>query len=367
VSAIFALNGLVLASWVSRIPEAQKTLGMSPGVLGLALLATSVGSLVAMPVTGWLIARRGSRPLLRWSSVAFCLSLLPLAASGSVWALAGALLLFGAAAGAQNVAMNTHAVSVEEDIGKPIMASFHAAFSMGAMLGAALGGLAAGQHWGLLPHFALASAVLLGITLFTLPGLHQPSHAGSAPKLTFRIPVAVLGLGAIACTESVAEGAMADWSAVYLESTIGVDPGRAAFGFAAYSATMVVGRLLGDKATALLGPVRIVVGGCSIAFLGMTVAVLTTSYPIALAGFAVMGIGLSAVIPNVFGAAGRVKSLPPGVGMAAVTMAGYVGFLNGPPLIGGLAQYFGLRVAMMFVLLCLAIAAWLGRRMPAGD
>lgn len=365
VGAAFAANGFVVSSWVSRIPAVQSKLHMNAAVLGVVLLASAAGSLISMPATGWLIAHKGSRRLVQVSTLLLCLALVPIAFVRSPAELAAALLLFGAVAGSQNVSMNTHAVSVEHEYERPLMGSFHAMWSLGAMAGSALGGLLAGLTWTPQAHFTLVVGFVFPLSLFAMSWLHRPEHYPAAvSKLTLKIPVAVAGLGLIGCAISVVEGSVADWSAVYLDSVIGAGAARAALGFSFYSAAMIVSRLLADAITARIGRARLVRAGSLVAFAGLVIALLTQFWAVAVTGFALTGLGVATIIPNVFGAAGRVEGVPPGVGMAAVTTLGYLGFLGGPPLIGGLAQALGLRLGLCFVLFCLLFAAVFARLIP---
>jgi len=342
----------------------QSALILSPAILGLVLLATAAGSLVSMPITGWLIAHYGSRPLVRVSGILFCLSLPPMAMARNAWELGATLFLFGITAGSLNVSMNTHAVAVEQDYGRPIMGSFHAYWSAGAMTGSALGGWAAGVGMGPFPHFLAATAAFLAVMAAAISVLHYPEHTAPVTRLSLRIPRAVAGLGLIACAISVVEGSMADWTAVYLDSVLLTGAGTAALGYSCYAAAMIVTRILSDRITQWLGRPMLVRVGSLVAFVGLGLSLLTNSWQVALAGFAIVGLGVAAIIPNIFGAAGRVASLPPGVGMAAVTTMAYMGFLGGPPLIGAFAEWLGLRIALVFVLLCLVTAAAFASLVP---
>ncbi|MBC7925321.1 MAG: MFS transporter [Bryobacteraceae bacterium] len=353
IAAIFALNGATVATWVSRIPAAQANLDASTGVLGLVLLATAAGALCSMPVTGWLISRHGSRPLVRFATLVLPVVLIPLAFARSPFELAAALFFFGAASGSQDVAMNVHAVSIEDELKRPVMGSFHAFWSAGAMTGSALGGLAAGLGLSVLTHFLIAAAGFLVIAFLASAGLHKAHQDAAPPSLSFRIPRPVAALGILAAVVSVAEGSVADWSALYLEKVIGAEAGRAALGFSAYSAAMIVTRLLVDRITAAFGSPAVVRAGALLAAAGLSLSLLTSSYAIAMAGFALVGLGVAGIVPNIFSATGRIRSLPSGVGMAAVTTMAFTGFLGGPPVIGGLAQALGLRLGLAFVVLCL--------------
>jgi MFS family permease len=232
------------------------------------------------------------------------------------------------------------------------------------MTGSAMGGWAAGVSMGPFSHFLAASLAFLAVMAAAVSVLHRPDHTAPTVGLSFRLPRAVAGLGLIACAISIAEGSMADWAAVYLDSVLRTGAGTAALGYSCYAGAMIVTRVMGDRATLWLGRPRLVRTGSLIAFAGLAMSLITGQLQMALMGFAVVGLGVAAIIPNVFGAAGRVSSLPPGVGMAAVTTMAYMGFLGGPPLIGALAEYLGLRIALVFVLFCLAVAAAFSHLVP---
>lgn len=356
---MFLIHGLVFATWICRIPAMKNQLDLSHGVLGLVLLSTAAGSILTMPLMGWLIAHHGSRQLAIGSSFAFCLALLPLPWVRSPVELAVALLLYGAAAGAQNVSMNAHAVIVEEEIGYPIMSSFHALFSVGAMIGAAAGGWLAGIGVSLTAHFTGSSVLFLTIVALLSPGLHRPDRPAAATSLSLRFSRTIGALGLLAFCVLMVEGAIADWSAVYLESVLGFDGGREAFAYAIYSATMVAGRFAGDWAAAVWGRELLVRYGAMLASAGLFLSLLVSAYFAVLASYALVGLGISVITPNVYGAAGSVQTNGRGVGLAAVTTAGYLGLLTGPPLIGFLAQLTNLRTALGAAVVSLAIGALL--------
>jgi MFS family permease len=360
ISVIFLVHGLVVASWVSRIPAIQAALGLSPGVLGTVLLSATACSLVAMPVTGGLIHRFGSRPLVILTTILFCLGLSLVPRPDSAAGLAASLFVFGAAAGGMDVAMNVQAAEFERKRGKPVMSSFHGLFSVGGMLGSALGGASAERGLGPGVHFALASLTFGVLATSVLPWL-SPGSSRSESSLTFRFDRKIAILGAIGFCILLGEGAMADWSAVYLHGSLGSGPGLAALGYSVFSACMAGGRLLGDRLTLALGPVRLVRTGALVAASGMTVAILVENVAVALAGFALVGAGFSTIIPIIFGTGASVKGVPAGTGVAAVTTAGYLGFLLGPPLIGWSAQLTSLRTALGFVAVLSLVAALLAR------
>lgn len=351
VLGIFFLNGFGFGSWAVRIPAVQERLDLGEGLLGLALLGMAAGSLVSMPLAGGLVSRLGSRPVVGATGLGFFLALPLLAWSPSLAFLVLALAFAGASGGSLDVSMNAHAVAVEKVQGRPIMSSFHAAFSLGGLAGAAVGGGVAAWGVGVAPHLASVSALsLAAFALAYLRMLPADEDRGESGEPALARPTrALAGLGVISFCVLLGEGAMADWSAVYLKGTLGTGPGFAAAGFAAFSAAMVAGRLLGDRVTARFGPVALVRAGAAISAVGLGIS-LTVAHPAAaLVGFACAGLGFSIVFPTALSAAGRTKDSATGPAIAAVATAGYFGFLVGPPSIGFVAEGVGLGGALFIV------------------
>jgi MFS family permease len=358
VSLVFLVHGLVVSTWVSRIAEIQKTLGLSPGTLGTILLAAAVGSLVSMPVTGWLIDKEGSGRTTLYASLAFCLSLPLLSlASSAVW-LSAALFVSGAAAAAMDISMNAQAVAVEERHGRSIMSSFHALFSAGGMAGAMAGGFLASRGVSPPAHFLGAAALFSIVAIFSARNLIADHAHPSAPSFSLaRIPRQALSLAAIAFIFFMIEGAMGDWDAIYLREFLSAGVGTAALGYAAFSLLMLAGRMVGDVAIGRMGRTRTVRSFSLVAAAGLALATAARSIPLALAGFGLVGAGCSVIVPVAFAGAGRIEGISKGAGMAAVSGAGYAGLLLGPPLIGFTAQGFGLRVALALLVLLAAMVA----------
>jgi MFS family permease len=359
VALCFILSGALFASWVTRIPAVETALGMSHATLGLVLLASSVGALLAMPLTGACIASFGSRPVAQATVVLYCLSLPWLAVARSPFQLAAALFTLGAFYGGLDVAMNAQAVAVERAYGRPIMGSFHALFSLGGLAGAAMGGLVVEAGISPLRHFTGAVLTLgLFTVLVAVPRLLASEREPAARGGGFRLPPrSLLVIGAIAFCAMMSEGSVADWGAIFLHREVGTDEGSAAGGFAAFSITMALARFFGDRFAARLGTVRLVRLGGAIAAAGLALALAVGHTAVALAGFAAMGIGLAPIIPLIFSAAGRTPGMEAGPALAVTTTIGYSGFLLGPPLIGFVAQAYGLRAALgIVVIMCLAVA-----------
>ncbi len=368
VVGIFFLNGVVLAAWVVRIPAVQEKLSLGEGLLGVALLGAAVGALVSMPLTGALTSRFGSRPVVGVAALLLAGALLLPALAPSLPFLVLALVFLGATNGALDVSMNAHAVQVEKGYGRPIMSSFHAAFSFGGLAGAAVGGVVAASGVGLLTHFSVVSGLaVLTVVVAYRNLLPADSDAGELGSPAFARPnKALLGLGVISFCVLLGEGAMADWSAVYLDSTLRTGPGFAAAGYAAFSLAMAFGRLFGDGVIARFGPDRLVRLCAAVAAIGLGIALAIGQPYVALVGFACAGVGFSIIFPAALSAAGRTKGMAAGPALAAVATAGYTGFLVGPPTIGFVAELAGLGGALYIVVALSATIVFLAGAVGTG-
>ncbi|MFL3868917.1 MFS transporter [Streptomyces griseobrunneus] len=364
----FALDGFLFAGWVVRIPAIKQQTGASASTLGLALLGVSAGAVITMMLTGRLCRRYGSHAVTAACGVLLPLSIALPAQTHSALSLGLVLLVFGAAYGGMNVAMNSAAVDLVAELRRPVMPSFHAAFSLGGMVGAGLGGLVAGGLSASAHLFLLAGIGLL-VTAFAGPALlrHRPARPAYEPstprrpgprqKLDPRARRIVLLFGVIALCTAYGEGALADWGALHLEQDLGAHPGLAAAGYALFALTMTIGRLTGTLLLERLGQTRTLVLGGLVAAAGMLLGSLAPTASLALAGFAVTGLGLANIFPVAVGRAGELAG-PSGV--AAASTLGYGGMLLGPPAIGFLADWFSLPVALTTVALLAAGAAALG-------
>jgi len=355
VATVFFANGAGLASWVPHIPMVQATLGLGPSVLGLALLAMAVGALVGIPLAGRATARVGSRTIVRLVALVFFLALpLPVLAP-SLPALVVALFVLGAGNGALDVSMNAQAVAIEALAPRPIMSSLHGMWSLGGLTGAGLA--AAALAAGVSPAHHVVAAVLLfgGATALAVTQLLPPSADVAGDDRRFARPTrAVVGLGVIAFLGLLVEGAMGDWSAVYLQHTLGTTSATAALGFAAFSLTMAAGRFAGDSLVARFGNERVIRRSTGAAALGLGIALVASNPLAAIAGFACVGFGIANLIPIVFRAAGGLAGVAPSEGIAAVGTFGYVGFLAGPPTIGLVAEATALPAALGLLVVALA-------------
>ncbi|WP_318218664.1 MFS transporter [Streptomyces sp. SCL15-6] len=363
LTAFFALDGFVFAGWVVRIPAIKEQTGASASTLGLALLGVSAGAVVTMTLTGRLCRRYGSHPVTVACAVLLCLSIALPPLTHSALALGAVLLVFGSAYGGINVAFNSAAVDLVAVLRRPIMPSFHAAFSLGGMIGAGLGGLVAGslsptEHLLGLTVTGLLVTLVAGRSLLrcepAVPPDRAPHRDDSAPRrLDGRTRRLVVTFGLIALCTAYGEGAMADWGALHLEQDLDASPGLAAAGYSCFALAMTVGRLTGTTLLERLGRTPTVVAGGGVAVAGMLVGSLAPSVWAALFGFAITGLGLANLFPVAVERAGALGG--PG-GVATASTLGYGGMLLGPPAIGFMAEWFSLPAALTSVAVLAAVA-----------
>jgi len=351
VLGVFFVNGFVMGTWLVRIPAIQQGLGLGEGLLGLALLGSAAGALVAMPAVGALISRFGSRRVVGATALALCFAVALPAVAPNLLSLTLAIAVLGACNGGLDVSMNSQAVAVEKGYGRPIMSSFHAAWSFGGLAAAGVGGLLASLEVGPLPHFGAVGVLALAAFLFAYRNLMPPgADAAEDGAPAFARPTgALLGLGLVSFCVLLGEGAVGDWSAVYLNTTLGTGPGFAALGYGAFSLAMAFGRLFGDRLTQRLGPAPLVRSCGALAAVGLGAALAVGNPLFALVGFACAGAGFSVVFPLALSAAGGTEGVAAGPALAAVATAAYTGFLVGPPTIGFVAELTGLDAALYLV------------------
>jgi predicted MFS family arabinose efflux permease len=362
VTAVFFLNGAVFASWYSRLPSIQDDLDIGTGALGLALLGAPVGLLVAQPLTGALAATVGSRRLVAATPLLLAPAIAPALAVDAP-TLALATLSVGFVNGILDVSMNVEGLAVERESGKRIFNSLHAAFSFGALSGAAIGGLAAAAGLNPLAHLAIVAGVGAAAAALASRGL-PPADAEMPPQgPRFARPSRRLAaLGAVAFCALLAEGAVFDWSGIFMRREADATVGLAPAGLAAFNLAMGFGRLSADRVAEEVGSVRVGRAGALLAAAGLGAALLLATPAGAIAGFAVMGIGLAALFPLAIRAAGYDPAIA-GPAVAAVSSLGYVGFLTGPPAIGMLAELLGLGGALALVCALLVVAAALANQL----
>ena len=362
VAVFFFGDGLLLGSWASRIPAVQAQTHITNAGLGLALFGSSLGALVAMPLAGRLCEQIGSRRVTVGALVLASASLFGASSAGGLPALGAALFGFGAGFGSVNVAANVQGIALERLYGRTILSSFHAAFSVGGLVGAGLGALAARLSVTPRAHLGALALLLTMVGLVLARRLLPPVAADTArTRILVRPPRALLVLGAAAFCTLLAEGAAADWSAPYLSQAVHAPAAVAGLGYAAFSLAMATSRTLGDRLHSRFGPVMLARAGGVVAASGLTAALVVGSEPIALAGFAAMGSGLGVVVPLLFRAAASTPGMSASLGVAAVSTIGWLGFLAGPPAIGFAAGAIGLRGALAIAVVAIVSLVFLAR------
>ncbi|MGA8116065.1 MAG: MFS transporter [Actinocatenispora sp.] len=350
LAVLFALDGVVIASWAVRVPQVKTQVGASATALGVALLCSTLGALAVMPIAGRLCHRFGSHRVTVVGSVLLCLVVTLPALSGSVLGLALGLLLFGVGYGVNNVGLNSTAVDVETATGRTIMSTLHGLWSVGCLLGALIGGVAA-EHLVPAPHLGLVAVGGLVVTAIVGPAVWRgpvdaPATAPSGDTVApgpRAVPTAVIALGVVALCCAYGEGSMTDWAALHLTKDLHTGPGTAAYGFAVYSVAVALGRLVGDVVVTALGRTVVLVGGAVLAAAGMVVGALAGAVPLVFVGYVLFGLGIANAFPIAIARAGALGG-PRGV--ATASTVGYAGQLGGPPLIGFLADQIGLPAAL---------------------
>jgi F0F1-type ATP synthase assembly protein I len=362
ITVIFFANGALLASWISRIPTLSDRVGGSPGLLGLILLAPAVAGALAMPLAARALARGSSRAVCRLALVGLMIALpLPGLAHAS-WSLAAVLLLLGFTAATLDVSMNAQGVTVERRLATPLLSSLHAAFSFGGFAGAGGGALAAACGISPLRHLGIAAL------LFGVPGLLATTQLfardddpdAHAPRLRWGALGARLIVLSVACFFGLlAEGGAGDWSAKLVRSEPLGSATTGALAYAAFSIGMAAGRLAADRLWVRWGSTGLIRRGGALAAVGLAAGLFVGSAPAGIAGFLLLGLGLSSNVPTLFRAAAAETGVAAGAALAAVSSLGYVGLLIGPPLIGGLAQLTSLRLACGLLALSALVVAGL--------
>lgn len=358
----FFIAGFALAAWAPLVPYAKARVGLDEGTLGLLLLCLGVGSIIAMPLAGALAAKVGCRRVLLLSTAIICLSLPLLAVVSSLPLLIAVLFIFGAGMGALDCVVNVQAIIVERASGKTMMSGFHGLFSLGGIVGAA--GVAGLLSLGASPLISMLVVVAIVLIALFKAAPHFLTYGSETDGPAFAIPRGVvLFLGMLCFTVFLSEGAMLDWSAVFLSELRGVETSYAGLGYAVFALTMTLGRLFGDAVVRRVGPRQVVILGGLCAAAGLALATLIPSWQAALLGYALVGAGCSNIVPVCYSALGRQKVMPENVAVPALTTLGYAGILIGPAAIGFIAHASSLELAFMIVAVMLVGVAIGGTRL----
>jgi fucose permease len=360
---MFAMNGLLYGTWVTRIPAVKADAGLSDTRLGIVLLAMGVGTFLSMPLaTRWLAHRSGWR-VTTLSAVASCAALLVVAAAlrAGFAALVPALFVFGMALACLDISMNAHAAVLENRAGRSIMSWLHAMWSVGLLGAAVVGALMARLDVSATSQFAGASLVLGLVCVAAARGDEGEDAVGRRAGLAWP-PPAVLGIGLVAAAAAIVEGGIAEWSGVYLTEYQRASPGLAALGYGGFALAMLAGRLAGDRVIDRFGHARTLRAGAVLGAAALSGMLLAPGALWALAWLALAGLGISVVFPVAFSVAGRLGGVAPAAAIAALATMAYGSGLTGPPLIGFLSDASSLPVALvLLVVMCLVVAALAGR------
>ncbi|MBO9202719.1 MULTISPECIES: MFS transporter [Niastella] len=350
IGAFFFIAGLCFASWASRIPDIKQHLQLSDGGLGAVLFALPVGLMVSLPFSGWLVHHFGSRKMVLLAAILYPLILCNIGLVQETWQLVVALFAFGLMGNLFNISVNTQAVSLEVLYGRSIMASFHGIWSLAGFTGASIGTLMINFHLNPFIHFCIIAGVaFLMMALLYRNSLRQDINADDDRPLFAKPDATLLKLGLIAMCCMVCEGAMFDWSGVYFQKVVAVSKGMIPLGYTAFMCTMAGGRFAGDKLVTRLGTLRMLQISGLVITTGLVIAIAFPTLVTATLGFMLVGIGVSSVVPLVYGVAGKSTVFSPGVALAAVSTIGYLGFLAGPPMIGFIAQAASLRISFALI------------------
>ncbi|MFE7530729.1 MFS transporter [Kitasatospora sp. NPDC057542] len=368
----FLLQGTVFALLVTCIPEIQRRYGLSDGLLPVFLAAVPVLAGVGSILSEQLVKRTGARTVLRVVQPAVCLSLAAVGLGGTLWQLALALGAFGLLVGALDASMNMLGVGLQHRYGRSIMIGFHAAFSLGGILGAALAGLGSHYALGLPVLFGTAAAVVAPLAVLTGIRFSGPAELGDAVREAAEAAARsvpwrpLLPLCLAMAFAYIADASVSNYSVKYLTDGLGSPEDLAKLSYLGYMVAMLLGRALGDRAVQRFGAVPVVRAGAALAALGFAVAALAPAAWAGIAGFTVLGFGICAIIPQVFAAGGRLFPADSDAAVARLNLFNYVGFLLGSPLVGAIADASSYRWALLApMLLVLAVLPLADRFAPA--
>ena len=352
VSLIFAINGMVFGTWASRIPAIVDFHDLSPGSLGLLIFLAGLSAVIAFSIFGRAADRYGAAFITKRATLLLIpLTLIFIAYANSIWMLVFAVIFFGAIHGGDDVAMNAWAAEVEREYTRPVMSSFHAMWSLGAGIGAGLGSLLAFYEVGFKNHFSLISIVIfvLALSAAFVP-FESQKNKKEANSPFISIPKgSLLPVATITFFASLSEGAVADWSAIFLKSVASLNDGNAALGFTVFSVCMFSMRLLGDRISFILGPATAARYSGLIALTGSIILLVSDSFLLLLLGFGLIGLGIAVIIPLAFSRAGNDETISQGTAIASIATLGYGGMLLGPLFLGLIAEITSIKTSFLIL------------------
>ncbi|WP_295720834.1 MFS transporter [Mucilaginibacter sp.] len=350
VGAMFFMAGLSFSSWASRIATVQQTMGLSDAALGAVLFSLPVGLMCSLPFSGWIITKIGSRRLLISALLVYAIALVTLGLAQNTFQLIICLICFGFSSNAVNIAVNTQAVATEKIYKRPILASFHGLWSLAGFTGGGIGSLMIAHNISPLYHFLLMLVVIAAGVAIAARYLEDDKVASAGP--VFVMPdKSLIKLGVIAFCSMICEGAMFDWSVIYFKKIVLAPATMVGIGFTAFMFTMAIGRFVADAFAHKFGLKRTLQVSGLLTATGLTIAVVFPYIYTAIIGFLLVGAGVSSVVPMVYSAAGKSKTMLPGVALAAVSTIGFLGFFVGPPVIGFIAGVATLRASFVLIAL----------------
>jgi len=352
VSLIFAINGMVFGTWASRIPAIVDFHDLSPGSLGLLIFLAGLSAVIAFSIFGRAADRYGAAFITKRATLLLIpLTLMFIAYANSIWMLVFAVIFFGAIHGGDDVAMNAWAAEVEREYTRPVMSSFHAMWSLGAGIGAGLGSLLAFYEVGFKNHFSLISIIIfvLALSAAFVP-FESQKNKKEANSPFISIPKgSLLPVATITFFASLSEGAVADWSAIFLKSVASLNDGNAALGFTVFSVCMFSMRLLGDRISFILGPATAARYSGLIALTGSIILLVSDSFLLLLLGFGLIGLGIAVIIPLAFSRAGNDETISQGTAIASIATLGYGGMLLGPLFLGLIAEITSIKTSFLIL------------------
>lgn len=355
VCIFFFVNGFLYGNWTARLPAIQRFYDISNSMLGGLLFTMAVGAVIAMPFSGWLTTRFGSKTITQIGGILSCIIIPYLVFTSNLNIVGAAFFSLGLCVGATDVAMNGQAVFVERAYGKSIMSSFHAVFSIGMALGAGTGAVFAKFDVALLSHLTLvgvSGGFACLIAAFYLVDDTPEDRGAKGEGSSFVLPTkAILPLGLVGFCCMSGEGAMADWSAIFMNKVVGESEFFSAIGYGVFATAMTIGRIFGDYFTERMGKYKLLIYNSLFAVSGLAIVLFFATTWTTLIGLFLVGLGLATIVPIVYSSAGNMKGIEPSVGIAMATTIGYTGFFVGPPTIGFLADEFGLRIGLGFILI----------------
>ena len=352
VSLIFAINGMVFGTWASRIPAIVDFHDLSPGSLGLLIFLAGLSAVIAFSIFGRAADRYGAAFITKRATLLLIpLTLIFIAYANSIWMLVFAVIFFGAIHGGDDVAMNAWAAEVEREYTRPVMSSFHAMWSLGAGIGAGLGSLLAFYEVGFKNHFSLISIVIFVLALSTaFVPFESQKNKKEANSPFISIPKgSLLPVATITFFASLSEGAVADWSAIFLKSVASLNDGNAALGFTVFSVCMFSMRLLGDRISFILGPATAARYSGLVALTGSIILLVSDSFLLLLLGFGLIGLGIAVIIPLAFSRAGNDETISQGTAIASIATLGYGGMLLGPLFLGLIAEITSIKTSFLIL------------------